>query len=180
MSRLVANGLSVPNAVIRAANFYRLNSNLAGTTALTAQKVLGVGLTVAASTVYEFEYLFSFSKSAGTTSHNIVLNFGGTATFNNAIHSSIETATNTSGLAAALLVVTSMSATLSYGMGTTASVTLTAVGRGTFSVNAAGTVIPQYTLSANPGGAYSTVAGSYFAAWPVGSAGSDNSAGAWA
>lgn len=166
--------------LVCASNFYRLNSNLAGSTALTAQKVLGVGLTVAASTIYEFEYLFVLSKTSGTTSHSINLNFGGTATFNNAIHSAVETSTNTAGLAAALLHVTAMSSNITYGMGTTASVSLVATGRGSVSVNASGTLIPQYTLTANPGGAYSTLAGSYFAIWPVGAAGAAISVGAWA
>lgn len=161
-------------------NFYRLNSNLAGTTALTAQKVLGVGITLAASTVYEFEYLYVLSKTSGTTSHSINLNFGGTATFNNAIHTVTQTSTNTSGLLAALLHVTSMSSSVTYGMGTTASVSTIAIGRGSVSVNASGTLIPQYTLTANPGAAYSTLAGSYFAIWPVGAAGSATSVGAWA
>lgn len=167
-------------AIVPAANFYRLNSDLAGANSTSTQKVLGVGLTVAASTVYEFEYLFVLSKTSGNVSHSILLNFGGTATFNNAVHSSIQTSTNTAGLAAALLYVTTLSATLSYGMGTTLSNTLTAVGRGTFSVNASGTLIPQYTLSSAPGAAYSTLAGSYFLAWPVGVSGASTSVGAWA
>jgi hypothetical protein len=51
---------------------------------------------------------------------------------------------------------------------------------GTVSVNVGGTFIPQYTLSAAPGGAYTTSAGSYFAIWPIGSSGSNTSIGTWA
>lgn len=167
-------------ALVRATNFYRLNADLAGVNGTAVQKVLGVGLSVAASTIYEFEYLFVLSKTAGTASHSIALNFGGTATFNNAIHSALETSTATANLAASLLFVTSMSSNISYSMGTTATNALTAVGRGTVSVNAGGTLIPQYTLSAGPGAAYSTLAGSYFAIWPVGAAGSATSVGVWA
>jgi hypothetical protein len=166
--------------LVQAANFYRLNADLAGTTATTAQKTFGVGITVAASTVYEFEYLFVLSKASGTTSHSISVNFGGTATINNAMHFVNETSSNTTGLAAALLSATSMSTGLSYNMGTIANVSLTGMGRGTVSINASGTLIPQYTLSANPGAAYSTLAGSYFAIWPIGAAGANTSVGAWA
>ena len=44
---------------------------------------------------------------------------------------------------------------------------------------AAGTFTPQYTLSAAPGGAYSTMANSYFLIYPIGSAGLIN-VGTWA
>lgn len=158
---------------------YRLNANLAGGTGTAAQKVLGVGITLPASTIYEFEYLFTFTKTAGTTGHSVSLNFGGTATFNNALHSVVETSTNTAGTTAALQFVTSMGSTISYNMGSTASVSLTAIGRGTVSVNATGTLIPQFTLSANPGAAYSTIAGSYLALWPIGASGANTSVGAW-
>lgn len=166
--------------LVCASNFYRLDSALAGTTATTAQKTFGVGITVAASTIYEFEYLVVFSKTSGTTSHSISVNFGGTATFNNALHSVVQTSSNTAGFAAALQHVTSVTTNITYSMGTTASVTMTARGRGSVSINASGTFIPQYTLSANPGAAYSTLAGSYFNIWPIGASGANASVGTWA
>ena len=52
--------------------------------------------------------------------------------------------------------------------------------KGTVSINAGGTFIPQYTLSAAPGGAYSTTAGSYFLIYPIGASGANNSVGTWA
>jgi hypothetical protein len=52
--------------------------------------------------------------------------------------------------------------------------------KGTVSVNAGGTFIPQYTLSAAPGGAYSTAIGSYIRIAPVSASGSNTSVGAWA
>ena len=171
---------STGRALVPAANFFRLNADLAGTTATTAQKVFGVGLTVAASTIYEFEYVYVFSKTLGTTTHSVSVNFGGSATFNNALHTVTETTTNTTGTVAALQYVITLSTNISYSVGTTQVVALTAIGRGTVSVNASGTFIPQYTLSANPGGAYSTLAGSYFSMWPVGASGANSSIGAWA
>jgi hypothetical protein len=55
-----------------------------------------------------------------------------------------------------------------------------AVIKGTVSINTGGTFIPQYTLSAAPGGAYSTQAGSYIRIAPIGASGSNTSVGAWA
>jgi hypothetical protein len=52
--------------------------------------------------------------------------------------------------------------------------------KGTVSINAGGTFIPQYTLSAAPGGAYSTIAGSYVKIYPVGAAGATVNVGSWA
>jgi len=52
--------------------------------------------------------------------------------------------------------------------------------KGTVSINAGGTFIPQYTLSAAPGGAYSTVAGSFIRIAPIGASGSAINVGTWA
>lgn len=161
-------------------SYYRLNADLVGNTGTTAQKVFGVGLSVAASTTYAFEYVYYLTKTAGTNAHTVNLNFGGTATFNNALHESTVTSNVTSGLNAAIVTTNTLSTNLSYTLTGTAAIQLIWVGRGTFSVNAAGTVIPQYTLSTSPGGAYSTAAASYIAFWPIGPSGSNNSVGNWA
>jgi len=52
--------------------------------------------------------------------------------------------------------------------------------KGIVSVNGGGTFTPQYTLSAAPGGAYSTMANSYFLIYPIGASGANISVGAWA
>ena len=51
---------------------------------------------------------------------------------------------------------------------------------GTVSVNAGGTFIPQYSLSAAPGGAYTTAAGSYMKISPLSASGSATNIGGWA
>ena len=72
-------------------------------------------------------------------------------------------------------------AQISYATGIAGAIrTQTGVFNGTVSINAGGTFTPQYQLSAAPGGAYSTVAGSYFAIWPIGTAGANTSVGPWA
>lgn len=165
--------------------FYRLDSNLAGANVNTVQSVFGVGVTLAGSTVYAFDAVYLFSKAAGATSHTIGLGYGGTATLNNiawrgegmADNNAIPFArTNTTNSlfasnSAANLVVTDARASA------TSSATFRIAG--TVSINASGTFIPQYTLSAAPGGAYSTVAGSYIKFTPIGAAGANSSQGTW-
>jgi hypothetical protein len=55
-----------------------------------------------------------------------------------------------------------------------ATMSFRAIVTGTVSINAAGTFIPQYTLTAAPGGAYSTAAGSHIRMMPLGGAGTIN------
>lgn len=163
--------------------YFRLNATLAGSNVSTAQAVFGVGVTLAGSTVYAFDALYTLTKTAGTTSHTIGLGFGGTATINNIAHSgagvvitgSIPT-TDSSAEAYASNSAVSQTATSAN---TAASLVFSYLIRGTVSINAGGTFIPQYTLSAAPGGAYSTLAGSYIRLVPIGAAGSNSSQGTW-
>ena len=177
------NGLGTGR--IPAEQFYRLNSALVGANATGAQSILGVGVTLIGSTVYQFEAVYLAYKSAGTTAHTIGFGFGGTATLNNISY--VELSNNAAGAAA----VVQTQATISHGWVNSASNTTiipttstAAVNwfvfiRGTVSVNAGGTFIPQYTLSAAPGGAYSTQPGSYFKISPLGASGSNTSIGTW-
>lgn len=164
--------------------FYRLNADLAGANVNTAQSVFGVGVTLAASTVYAFEAIYVFSKSAGTTSHSFGFGFGGTSTLNNIIYATsygqLSSSTPAGLDAAAGFFVSNTAANTTATAGTTtANNSRMFIVRGTVSINAGGTFIPQYTLSAAPGGAYSTVAGSYIKFTPIGAAGSASSQGTW-
>ena len=171
--------------IVPTQQYYRLNSAVVGANATGAQSIFGVGVTLSSSTVYEFEILAIFTKSAGTTGHNFQIGFGGTASINN-IGYSVIAGYNTGTIPAQI-------ATTVYGLvsNATTATTIVAIGavaaifhadriKGTVSVNAGGTFIPQYTLSAAPGGAYSTVAGSYIRIAPIGASGSNTSVGAWA
>jgi len=167
---------------------YRLNAGYLGSNASGAQSVFGVGVTLAASTVYQFETVFALSKSAGTTSHLFSLSFGGTATLNNICYlvidfsgSSSFTAGNTGGgTAMAGMFIQTASATQINSFSTSTTYYQTYLLKGTVSVNASGTFIPQYTLSAAPGGAYTTAIGSYFKLSPMSASGSNTSIGTWA
>jgi hypothetical protein len=163
--------------------FYRLDSNLAGANVSTAQSVFGVGVTLTGSTVYAFEGLYTLSKTAGTTSHTVGLGFGGTATLNNILYGGAgmwgNVAIPTTDSPATTFAFNTATNTTATSAATTATRTFSMIIRGTVSINAGGTFIPQYTLSAAPGGAYSTVAGSYIKFTPIGASGSASSQGTW-
>jgi len=143
------------------------------------------GVILSANTVYAFEGVFGFNKTAGgSTSHTFNPGFGGTATLNNIAYR--LNSQNVSGIsfteiarneypyfiqtAAATVVTNTIAASATY---------LSMRMAGTVSINVGGTFIPQYSLSAAPGQPWSTVTGSYFLIYPVGSAGSNTSVGAW-
>lgn len=174
--------------VIPGMQYYRLDSAVVGSNATGAQKVLGVGVTLSAGTVYAFEAYYALSKTVGTTTHTIGYGFGGTATLNNIAYTRgwgySSTAFNAPITAAGNMQVsgfvqTATSTTLPDESNSIAIAHWMVNVRGTVSVNAGGTFIPQYQLSAAPGGAYTTAIGSYFLIYPVGTAGADVSVGNW-
>jgi hypothetical protein len=171
--------------IIPGAQFFRLNSDLAGANVTTAQSTFGVGVTLSASTVYAFDTYIILSKSAGTTSHSILFGFGGTATVNNILYGGLHNGNNgafTSGIrtTAETYDANTVSATVISSGITSAARTDYSQLKGTVSINAGGTFIPQYTLNNAPGGAYSTLAGSYFYIYPISASGANTSVGTWA
>lgn len=174
---------STQRGVIPGMQLYRLNADYVGTQALTAQNIFGVGVTLSASTVYAFEANFTLTKTAGTTSHTMSHGFGGTATLNNILYEAIyvtSAAALPTGATPSMGAFNTVTATTVMAAATSAANTFAMTHKGTISINAGGTFIPQYTLSAAPGGAYSTVAGSYFLIYPIGASGANTSVGTWA
>lgn len=168
--------------IIPGAQFFRLNSDLVGANVTTAQNTFGVSVTLSTSTIYGFQYVNVFSKSAGTTAHSFSLLFGGSATINNILYS-INQCQDTSlpGGGQSFIFATNVAtATVVDGSSSSAATTQVQSGQGTVSINGGGTFTPQYILSAAPGGAYSTLAGSYFLIYPIGASGANISVGAWA
>jgi hypothetical protein len=163
--------------------FYRLDSNYVGSNSNTAQSVFGVGVTLQSSTVYAFEYKCALTKTAGGTSHSLGISFGGTATVNNILYIG-QVVSRTTALPVIFdpsAFATASTSNLSIGTSTsTATASRFWSITGTVSIDEGGTFIPQYTLSTPPGGAYSTVAGSYFAIWPISASGANTSVGPWA
>ena len=180
-----ATAQGTQRGIIPGAQFFRLESNLAGANVSTVQSVFNVSVTLSTSTVYAFEYVIALSKAAGTTSHTISIGFGGSATVNNIGYSIIEKSNSTSftNLSTSDTVqafIQTASATVMSGAVTSAAQFFMQNIKGIVSINGGGTFTPQYTLSAAPGGAYSTLAGSYFLIYPIGASGANISVGAWA
>jgi len=179
-----ATPISTERGIVPTQQYYRLNSAVVGANATGAQSIFGVGVTLSASTVYEFEILVPLSKSAGTTSHTVALGFGGTASINNIayqVYNSLSaTAFSTAEQTTTASFIQTATSSVLTGASTSAFRSYVFVMKGTVSVNAGGTFIPQYTLSAAPGGAYSTAIGSFIRIAPVSASGSNTSVGAWA
>jgi hypothetical protein len=180
----VAGTITSGSSLIPNADIFRLNAPLAGANATGAQNMLGVGVTLAAGTVYAFELVFGINKTAGTTSHTISLGFGGTATINNISYFITRIGSGTTFIDTS---VTSLSYLVQTAAATALTSAITTAGRydignvkGTISINAGGTFIPQYSLSAAPGGAYTTAAGSFMIIYPIGAAGANTNVGGWA
>ena len=168
--------------VIPVAQFFRLESNLVGANVTTAQSVFGVSVTLSASTVYAFQYLYVFSKAAGVTAHSFSLLFGGSATINNILYGICKDQDSSlpGGAQSNIFAANVATATQVDNSSSTAATTQTQFGQGTVSINGGGTFTPQYILSAAPGGAYSTLAGSYFLIYPIGASGANVNVGTWA
>lgn len=171
--------------IIPGAQFFRLNSDLAGANVNTVQSVFGVSVTLSTSTIYAFETMYYFNKTAGTTSHTLGIGYGGSATLNSILYGGISfdgsTALPTRANSGTSQIASASAANLAVtgGITTAASTAFISI-KGIVSVNGGGTFTPQYTLSAAPGGAYSTMANSYFLIYPIGASGANISVGAWA
>lgn len=175
---------STQRGVVLGAQFYRLNSTVPGANATGAQNTFNVGVTLSSSTVYVFDAVFAMSKTAGTTTHTVSSLFGGTATINNIFYR--VTAGEANGALGTQIAATSDNATnvatatvMSNTIGVAAKSLYVTI-RGTVSVNVGGTFIPQYSLSAAPGGAYTVALGGFFYIYPIGASGSNTSVGTWA
>jgi len=179
-----ATPIGTQRGIVPTQQYYRLNADLAGANVSTAQSIFGVGVTLSASTVYEFEIAVTLVKSAGGTLHTVGLGFGGTATLNNIFYNAIAVGSGVASGAANGTVYGSYATTASN-TNTNATTSSAAIYwgftvKGTVSINAGGTFIPQYTLSAAPGGAYSTIAGSFIRINPLSASGAATNVGTWA
>lgn len=176
--------IGTQRGIVPTQQYYRLDSAYVGSNATGAQSIFGVGVTLSASTVYEFEIAFTMVKTAGTTSHTLAIGIGGTATLNNIyVNGFFNTAGNSTlgatGAPASFASNTASSSVLT-GAITSAAEHWMMLYKGTVSINAGGTFIPQYTLSAAPGGAYSTQIGSYIRINPLSASGAATNVGTWA
>lgn len=176
---------STQRGVIPGMQFFRLNADLAGANVATVQSVFNVSVTLSTSTVYAFEAMYYFNKTAGATSHTLGIGFGGSATLNSILYGGISfdgstvlpTRANSGTSQIASASATNLAIT--GAIASAASTSFSSI-KGIASINGGGTFTPQYTLSAAPGGAYSTMANSYFLIYPIGASGSNVNVGTWA
>jgi alpha-tubulin suppressor-like RCC1 family protein len=176
-----ATGLG--NGVYPAIQYYIVQSAVVGTTATTAQTVFGTGIgpRLIAGFTYEFEGMYAMSRTAGTTSHTIGHSFAGTATISSIGYNTTVTSLTTFN-AQNTLIGTSYISSSGNTVLTTAITSHTRVIvtlKGIVTISGSGTIIPSYTLSANPGGAYTLNIGSYFKVWPIGPSASSAIIGTW-
>ena len=179
--------IGTQRGIVPTQQYYRLDSALAGANATGAQSLFGVGVTLSASTVYEFEIVYVLTKTAGATAHFVSISFGGTATVNNILWQALGMTAagplpSTQAIAGTSSVVATNSTAavqIAPTVATAGYINFTTI-KGTVSINAGGTFIPQYTLSAAPGGAYSTAIGSYIRINPIGASGAATNVGTWA
>jgi hypothetical protein len=172
---------STERGVIPGQQFYRLNSNLLRLDSTAVQSILGVGVTLSASTVYAFHFFYIFTRSGGAaTSHTFSLLYGGSATLNNILYTvARDQDTALPGGGQPLIYGTNVATATVIDTSSTSSTTQIQFGHGTVSINAGGTFIPQFQLSVSNGAAYSTLAGSYFLIYPIGTSGADTNVGTW-
>lgn len=168
--------------LIPGSQFYRLNQDYGGSQAITRQSLYGVGCRVSAGTTYAFEGIFSLSKVLGGGTHTVGWGFGGDAAIDKFYANFVgpSTVTGVGGMGAFLTTLNNPFPVPATAAITTAAIIISVYIKGTVSFKGTGTFIPQYILSAAPGGAYSTMAGSYFSIYPVGIAFANNSIGSWA
>lgn len=170
--------------VIPGVQHFSVYSGLAGSNATGAQNILGVGVTLSSSTAYAFDADFNFFKTAGTTSHTFSFQWGGTATLNK-IATNIFSTDSANGYvtltrSVGKYVLESAGPVVLTGAITNAFYTVNLRLTGIVHITSGGTLIPQYALSAAPGGAYTTSAFSYMNIWPIGTTGANVSVGTWA
>lgn len=142
------------------------------------ETALGTGVQVRAETIYQFEMNVTLIKTAGTTSHTISTAFGGTADLNfiyyQVLQSDAAGGMNTRFTGFGSTTINTRAATAITGALASAGQYVAFQARGVVSIRTAGTLIPQYVLSAVPGGAYTTQQGSYITLTAI-----PNSIGTW-
>lgn len=138
-----------------------LAANAAYTSGTSAQPWFpsGGAVSLEASTAYEFEGHLLVATTGATTTHTMGISFGGTATLTSiayradAHHAAANTTqpTSTAALSNAIAVEQATNTVVTGLSGTTSGLRTSIWVRGIIRVNAAGTVIPQFTFSAARG-----------------------------
>jgi hypothetical protein len=167
---------------------YRLNSDHVGTSSSAAQSFMGISPILEANTTYRFHASFLILKTTGPSSHSVGILFGGDCTVNNIYalvfyHRQASTSTSlamsTYTPQSAYITDFNTNLVLTSNFSSSGHVMVFNI-TGTVSIDVGGTFDMKYKLSAAPGGAYSTKAGSFIEIWPIGTGDADVSVGSWA
>ncbi|HEY6022052.1 MAG TPA: hypothetical protein VIY48_19945 [Candidatus Paceibacterota bacterium] len=149
--------------------FHNLPTDMAGQNVNTAQSWFpdsaSDGVTVAANTTYRFAGLLFITRSAGTTSHTTSIGFGGTATIASfSAFASCKTGDTTASASVSSVIMADATSIVVKGASTSATEQIMVVVEGTLRIGTAGggTIIPQFTYSAAPGGIPTIKANSFF------------------
>jgi hypothetical protein len=141
-----------------------LQADTAGVNATGVQPILpgAAAINVEASSTYEYEVLANITRTAGAVSHTTSLAFGGTATITaiNVLNSVGNPTGNVLG-GASELMQRAAAAVAMTAANTSATEELRIWERGIIVINAAGTLIAQFSYSAAPGQAPSVRRGSF-------------------
>lgn len=161
-------------------HFFRLNSDLLLAGSTSAQSIFGVGCSLLASTVYEFEMVAMLKCDPNATSVNVSIGFDCSSAPNNFHYQYLVVFDEDPGTTAfaspdmgfiSTNATTQLTANFSYDY-------FNIQAKGTISVNSATTFTPQVTFSsATP--VFTTNAGSYIKLRPIGAAGSNTNVGGW-
>lgn len=171
--------------LVQSSKYYKLNGNgptLVSASATTPIAIFGVGVTLDSNTQYEFEIWFIAAKTAGAVSHAVRTTFAGTLTYNSISYVSITGIAALNSIdASAVIGSTTTAATTTISDATAvASISHNVLLKGTFSVSSGGTWIPQFSMSAAPGGDYIIQPGAYVKVTPIGASGANINVGSWA
>lgn len=183
--------MGTQRGVVPGMQYYVTGAAIAGSNTTSTQNILGVGVTLSNTTCYAFEGCFNFFKTAGTTSHRFRFGWGGTSTLARIVtnvlvqdsewgYFGIPTTVN-----ARLVNYYSHESAAHQELTqniTSAFRTVNIQVKGIVRVTTGGTLIPQYSLSAAPGGAYTASVSNYMSIWPIGFSDSNAtvSVGTWA
>ena len=155
-------------------HFIALSADFMGSDVNTPQPVFNAStngtITLPASTTYEMDALYVISRSAGTTTHNLGILFGGTATITSIAYIATFSNAPTVVITTVAKVVPITVATLALLIANISDATeeITIRLKGLVRINGAGTFIPQIQYSAAPGGAPTFRANSFLKLTPLG------------
>lgn len=127
------------------------------------------GVTVLASTTYRVTGLLHLTRAAGATSHTTSIGIGGTASLTSMRGYVLSnTGDVLTTLAAGMTLMNAATAAVCKAASTSTTEEAYFICSWIIRVNATGTIIPQFTYSAIPGGAPTVRTNSFFYATPVG------------